>query len=114
MPEENINKYSTAEIVIGTLFLLGVDFFTALLDLTGFGALISRIIKWLAQIVLLWWAIFKGDKNALKAGRVVAKFLINAVPILPTLTTIFVVETALHNNPKIIERFPQAKNLAHL
>lgn len=97
------NKYNEAEIIIGTLFLLGVDGLCFILDLTVVGTFISRVVKWASQAGMLWLANSKGDKNALKMGRVLAKFALNAVPFLPTLTTIFLIETYLHNHPKIAE-----------
>lgn len=106
------NKYSEAEIVIGALFLLGADGICFLISLTGIGFFIAAAIKGFINIALLWWAMSKGDKNALRFGRVIAKFLINMIPLLPTLTTTFLVETYIHNHPEKFAALEKAAGAA--
>lgn len=94
-------KYSEVEILLGTFLFLGCDGICFLIDWTGVGIIVSRVIKWAANGAMMYVAWQKGDTNALKSGRVIGKFAVNTVPFLPTLTTIFWIETYLHNHPKI-------------
>jgi hypothetical protein len=45
-------------------------------------------------------ALLKGDKNALKLGRQIAKYAANLLPFLPTLTPVFFIEAYIHNHPE--------------
>jgi len=94
--------YNEVETVIYGTFLLGADIALAILSGASLGILVllATLIKWCANGIMILIAWSKGDKQALSTGRVIAKFAVNAIPILPTLTTIFLIERYIHNHPE--------------
>jgi hypothetical protein len=66
-------KFNAAEMLIGGMFTLGVDGICILIDLTGVGLAIAPIIQNFATFTMWWWAKSKGDPNAAKMGRQLAK-----------------------------------------
>lgn len=100
METEN-NKFNEVELVLGGMFTLGVDGTCALLDLTGVGAVITPFIQSFVTFVMWMWFRSKGDKNSGKLGRQIAKYASNAIPIIPTTFTVFIIEALIHNRPKI-------------
>jgi len=100
--EEEIKKFSTAEIVIGGLFTLGVDGVSALLDLVPIiGWMIATGVQAGTSFGTSFWLMSKGGKRAMKLERQLIKQISNILPLVPTTFTAFMIETALHNNPKL-------------
>ncbi len=98
--EPEIKKFSEAEILLGSLFTLGVDFLSAMIDLTGIGLAIAPIIQ-SGMTFLLWvWFKGKGDKTSKDVGKQVAKYAANLLPILPTTFIVFAISVYIHNHPK--------------
>lgn len=103
---EEGNKFSAAEIVIGTLFCLFIDILAILIDVTGVGLVIAPFLQAAGNLLTSWWLKMKGNGNAFKMGRQLTKNLVTIIPILPTNTTAFIIETWLHNHPTAV---PQKK-----
>ncbi|MBI5732905.1 hypothetical protein HY967_03030 [Candidatus Jorgensenbacteria bacterium] len=109
MPEEEINRYNETELIAGSIIMLGIDGVCFIIDWTGVGLAIAPIIQAGGTGALTMWAWRKGDTQALKMGRQVAKYASNALPLLPTLTLMFLIEAYMHNHP---EKFAAAEKLA--
>lgn len=88
-------------MLLGIFFFGGLDGLAILLDLTGVGLAIAPVIQSFGTLTATLWLWSKGDKNTVKFGRQVAKYAANAIPIVPTLTTAFIIEVQMHNNPKL-------------
>jgi len=102
--EEEHKKYSTAELLIGVLGFLLIDLICIIIDLTGVGAVIAPMIQNFGTFTLNLWAWHKGDKNALKLGKQIAKYAANFLPLVPTLTIVFLITALNHNNPKVTSK----------
>ncbi|MEK7087020.1 MAG: hypothetical protein AAB935_02045, partial [Patescibacteria group bacterium] len=100
METEN-NKFNEVELILGGMFTLSADGICALLDLTGVGAVITPFIQSFVTFVMWMWFNSKGDKNSGKLGRQIAKYASNAIPIIPTTFTAFIIEALAHNHPRI-------------
>ena len=98
---EKHNKFSEAEMLLGVFFFGGLDVIAILIDVTGVGLVIAPVVQSFATLSQTLWFWSKGDKNAIKFGRQVAKYAANALAVVPTLTIAFIVEAQMHNNPKI-------------
>ena len=98
---ENIKKFGEAEIILGISGALIVDGICALVDLTGVGTLITPLIQSGTMFCYSLWLHSKGDKNALKFNKQIIKQVSNLIPVLPTVTAVFLIDVIVHNNPKI-------------
>ena len=97
---DEVKKFNEAEIVIGTLLFGSVDGVCILIDFTGAGLVISPILQSGAMLGASLWVWSKGNKGAFKIGKQLAKNASNFLPIIPTVATVFLLETYMHNNPK--------------
>ncbi len=106
MNEEH-NKFTEVEILLGGLFTLGVDGVCILIDITGIGAvLVAPVVQWFTTFVL--WLRFrsKGDPGAMKMGRQIFKYAIQLLPVTPIIITAFTtsipffIEVFIHNHPE--------------
>lgn len=102
--EPERKKVGTGEFIMGSLFLLTVDGFALLLDITVIGAAVAPLIQSCGSVATTLFFRAKGDKNATKLGKQIIKQLLNLLPILPTLTTVFCVEAYLHNHPEKLKK----------
>ena len=102
------SKYTETEYIIGFVFFFGTDVVCAVIDTTGVGAAIAPVIQMGGTFAQTLWAWGKGDKNAVKTGRQIAKYASNALPWVPTLTVMFLAEAYIHNHP---ERFATLQKL---
>ena len=99
-------KFNTAEIVIGGLFTFAVDGISFLLD---WAAVITGGITYAIAVLLQtgtsaatsFWLHNKGGKRAWGLERQFIKMGANFLPWIPTCFTAFMIEAAMHNNPKI-------------
>jgi hypothetical protein len=69
---------------------------------------IAPLIQFAANFCLAYFVFKpKGDKNAMKTGRLTVKFLLNLLPVTPVVITAFTVsipffiEVVAHNNDKL-------------
>lgn len=99
--EEEINKFTEAEMLLGIFFFGGIDGLAILIDLTGVGLAIAPVLQSFGTLTATLWLWSKGDKNTVKFGRQVAKYAANALPLAPTLTIAFIIEAQMHNHPKL-------------
>jgi len=100
--EGEIDKFKESEIIVGVMLTLGVDAICILIDLTGVGLFIAPILQ--SSITFAMWMWFKskgGQKSGL--GKQIAKYAANALPIIPTTFIAFVIETFIHNHPKVAQ-----------
>jgi len=100
---EEIKKFGHGEILVFSLLYLFVDALCFLLDWTIVGAGFTPIIQGFVLFFMDKFLASKGSKNAAKLGRKVTKYLIQLLPLLPTLLTIFLVEATVHNRLSGIE-----------
>mgnify|MGYP001558381710 FL=1 len=107
--KEEQKKFSASELLLGSLFFLFLDAVAAIIDFTGFGLAIAPVIQGTATTASAYWFKSKGSKKATGIGRMLTKYLANFLPLLPTLTVIFLIESYLHNHP---EKIKIAGNLA--
>lgn len=104
---EEHKKFEASEIVIGTLFFLGIDGVCILIDVTGIGLIIAPVLQGFATFAITMWFKSKGDPNATKLGKTILKYALNLLPVTPviitafTVTIPFIVEVIIHNNPKL-------------
>ena len=99
-------KFNTAEIVVGSLFTLAVDGISFLLD---WAAVITGGITYAIAVLLQagtsaatsFWLHNKGGKRAFGLERQLTKQIANFLPWVPTCFAAFMIEAAMHNNPKI-------------
>ncbi|MEK7479268.1 MAG: hypothetical protein AAB634_01910 [Patescibacteria group bacterium] len=99
--EEAPNKFVSAEILLGIFFFGGLDAICVVIDFTGVGLAIAPVLQSFGTFAATMWLSSKGDKNTVKLGRQITKYAANALPIVPTLTTAFIIEAYLHNHPKL-------------
>ncbi len=99
--DEEIKKFTEAEIILGSLFTLGIDVLGAFLDGVVIGLVITPVIKGGVTFFMWLWFKSKGDKSSQKIGKQVAKYAVNCVPVLPTTFTIFAIGVYSHNHPKL-------------
>ena len=99
--EEAPNKFVSAEILLGVFFFGGLDVVAIIIDFTGVGLAIAPVIQSFGTLAATLWLHSKGDKNTVKFGRQVTKYAANALPVVPTLITAFLIEAYLHNHPKL-------------
>ncbi len=95
------NKYLEAELIIGGLFFLTIDGVCALIDVTGVGLAIAPVIQAAGTGAMTFWGYMKRDSAALKTSHQITKYALNLLPLLPTLFTSFVIQTYIHNHPKL-------------
>jgi len=100
-PEDNRDPFTLVEIVIGSCFTLFIDILAFLIDLTGIGLVIAPFLQTAANFFTSWWLKIKGDAGAFKIGRMIAKNAVSIMPVLPTNTAAFIIETWLHNHAPI-------------
>jgi hypothetical protein len=93
-------KFTEAEMLVGGLFTLGVDGICILIDLTGVGLAISPVLQGFVTFLMWWWLKSKGDPNAAKLGRQIAKYAANFLPVLPTTFITLGIEVYIHNHPE--------------
>jgi hypothetical protein len=93
-------KFESSEIVIGILFWLGIDLLAMILDLTIIGYFFATPIQALSSFIISFWLSKKGNKKALKINKQLTKQLMNFLPVLPTVTTSFIIEVIRHNKQK--------------
>lgn len=109
------NRFTEAELIIGSFAFLGVDVISLALDLTGVGAAIAPVLQGAATFLIEWWVKSKsGSWGGLDLNRVM-KYLSNTLPLLPTTFTIFLVSAIKHNHPEkfgALEKIGGAKNPA--
>ena len=95
-------KFNMAEIVVGGLFTLTVDAVAALLDFVpAIGWMIASIIQAGTSFGTSMWLRTKGGKRAFGLERQLIKQASNLLPWVPTCFASFLIEAALHNNPKV-------------
>ena len=99
--EEKLQKFNEVELLLGGFFTLSVDIVCALIDLTGIGLIIAPFLQSFVTFSIWLWFRSKGEQGVSSIGRQVAKYLANAIPILPTTFIAFVIEALVHNHPKI-------------
>ncbi len=120
--DQEHNKFTEVELLIGGLFTLAVDGAAALIDVTGVGAvLVAPVIQWFTTFTMWLWFRSKGDPGALKMGRQIFKYAIQLLPVTPVaitaLTTFipFLIEAYLHNHPEkfgLLEKALRLKSAA--
>lgn len=98
--EEEVNKFTEAELVVYGMLALGVDGICALLDVLVIGLVISPIIQGAASFGTSLLLKNKGDDGAFGFGRQLAKQASNLLPVLPTVFTLLMIEAYIHNNPR--------------
>lgn len=110
--EQEVNKFTIAEILLGLFFTLLVDIIAGLIDFTAIGAIIiAPFIQTFAVFIIGYWFKRKGDANGLKLGRMIFKSVLQFLPaelyLIATLTTTipFLIEALIHNNPKLTQTF---------
>lgn len=99
---EESNKFTESEIIIGGLFALGVDGLCALIDLTGVGTGVAPVIQGFSVFAIDRWVDSKGG-TSWGTGKQMAQYASGLVPILPTTVAVFVIRVFMHNNPKLTE-----------
>ncbi len=99
------SKFSTAEMVIGGMFTLSVDIVSALLDIIpAIGWFIATLLQATISFSTTLWLMFKGGKKAMGLERQLIKQFSNVLPFIPTTFAAFIIETRLHNNPKLAQK----------
>ena len=93
--DDEKEKFSEAEMVIGGVFVVGVDAACALIDLTVAGAAVSPVIQSFTTFGISMWAQSKGA--ILSVGPEIAKYASNVLPVVPTVTLIFSITVGLQN-----------------
>jgi len=96
-----VNKFTAAEILLGSCLTLLVEFANWLLDLIGVGFVIMPVLKAMVWIMFTMWFIAKGDKFITKPARAITSYVSQALPIVPTLLLAFLINVYMHNHPKI-------------
>jgi hypothetical protein len=97
---EEGNKFTESEIVVGSLFALGVDGICGFIDFTGVGLGISPVIQGFAIFAIDKWVGNKGGIT-LGVGKQMTQYAAGILPVLPTTTAVFAIRVFVHNNPKI-------------
>ncbi|MDI6820616.1 MAG: hypothetical protein QMD65_00345 [Patescibacteria group bacterium] len=98
--DQEHNKYKEVELILGSMVTISIDGVCFILDFTGIGDIITPFIQSAGTACLSLWAWRKGDKASLKLGRQATKYASNALPWLPTLTAMFLIEAYMHNHPE--------------
>jgi len=107
--DEEFKKYGIVEMIIGGLGFLFIDIICIVIDLTGVGLAIAPIIQSFGTFTMNWWAWKKDDKDALKLGKQIAKYAANLLPIIPTLTIVFLATALIHNRKITTSAFNSEK-----
>ncbi len=98
-------RFTAAEIIIGGIFTLSVDIISALLDvIPAIGWFIATLLQAVTSFSTTLWLMFKGGKKAAGLERQLIKQLSNVLPLVPTTFTAFMIETKLHNSPKLAQK----------
>ncbi|MBI4034252.1 MAG: hypothetical protein HY378_01750 [Candidatus Brennerbacteria bacterium] len=102
MDEQQNNKFTESELVVGGLGFLLIDGFCFFIDFApGIGWMITAVTQTAATFAIEQWIENKGgDLGGLSAKRI-GKYFLNAVPWFPTTFGIFLVSALIHNNPKV-------------
>ncbi len=100
MEQEN-NKFNEAEIVIGCMFVGGVDVVCLLIELTGIGVFISAPLQSFVTFGLWWWFKSKGGERGGNLGKQIAKYFANVLPMANFVA--FIIQVIIHNNPKVAQ-----------
>ena len=93
-------QFVESEVLIGVIFLFGLDGIAALIDATGVGMAIAPVLQAFGTGSITMWMWSKGSKSAVKPGRQIVQHLANIIPFVPTVTLVFLVSTYLHNHPE--------------
>lgn len=99
--DQELNKFSEVEILIGSCFAITIDSICFLIDWTGVGLAIAPFLQSGAMFILTMWSWSKGDTASLRMGRQIVKHASNWLPLIPTVLTVFLIEVYLHNHPKV-------------
>jgi len=102
MNEEH-NKFTEAEMVVGGLGALFVDGVCAVIDFftVGIGATFTWVVQLAATGGIEWWVSQKGGDMSVFTAKRFGKYASNFLPIAPTVFVIFLRSVYLHNHPKI-------------
>lgn len=103
--EEERDKFTESEMIVGGLGALFLDGVCAVVDVisAGTGAIITPIAQLFATGAIEWWVSQKGGDLGIIDAKRIAKYASNLVPAVPTVFFIFLISALMHNNPKIIE-----------
>ena len=104
MNESGVNKITESETLVFTLLLvLPVDIMGFFIDWTGIGLIFVPFIKGAASAITYFF--FKGKGGGAGASKQAAKLFgkyigVNAIPLWPTTTTLFLLDVYMHNHPE--------------
>jgi|GEM_PF-1841134 hypothetical protein len=89
-------------MLIGVFLLaVPVDIICIVLDLTGVGLVVAPFLQSFALLCVRWWFKMKGDPNALRLNiKQIARYLSNVLPLVPTVTIVFLIDVYIHNHPE--------------
>ncbi|TSA45137.1 hypothetical protein D4R51_02405 [bacterium] len=108
----SFGKISESEMIIGTMFALGVSALCFIFDLFIIGMVVTPIIE--SFFTFGMWLFFKskGDPHADKVGVNIAQYAANLIPFIPSIVVVFIVKVYIHNHPKIAGLTTQVAKMA--
>lgn len=92
-------KFGAVEIVIGTLICIIVDIVAFFAD--GAALVGGWVVQALSWLIFVFWFHFKGVQNETQMSKILVRFAVQAVPVIPTYTATFLFVVYQANNPKI-------------
>jgi hypothetical protein len=100
--ENGHTEFRVSELLVGFFFLtLPVDALCIVIDLTGVGLAVAPFLQGFALFCVRWWFKMKGDPNALQLNvKQVVRYLSNVLPLVPTVTIVFLIDAYVHNHPE--------------
>ncbi len=93
-------KFGTAEIILGSIACIILDIIAAIGDVFSF-SILGDLVQWGSWLVFSFWFTIKGcTVTSGLAKRYLVPLLVNAIPIIPTLTPLFLITTYMENHPE--------------
>ncbi|MEK7089368.1 MAG: hypothetical protein AAB920_00955, partial [Patescibacteria group bacterium] len=93
-------KFSTIEIILGSLICIILDILAAIGDFFSF-SLLGTIVQFTSWFIFTFWFTIKGCKvTSSLAKRFLVPFLVQLIPFIPTLIFTFLVTVYMENHPE--------------
>lgn len=93
-------KFSTTEIILGSLICIVLDILAAIGDFFSF-SLLGDLVQFASWFVFTFWFTIKGcSVTSGLAKRYLIPLLVDLIPIIPTLIITFLVTVYMENHPE--------------
>ncbi len=106
-------KFSTAEIILGSIVCIILDVIAAIGDVFSFSVL-GDLVQWASWLVFTFWFTIKGcSVTSGLTKRYLIPLAADLIPIFPTLIFSFLITTYMENHPEKFATLTKIENIAN-